>query len=341
MRILYTSAHAVLEYDEYQLFTDLGHDVFSNGAYLNPEGHYLLPRPGIKGAIYHPELEQLARDNPKTSLPREMVEWADLIIVMHTPEVLTGNWQLFRELKKPVIWRSIGQSTKRTEQIVRFYMAEGLKVVRYSPKETNLPQYAGQHAMIRFYKDENELKDWNGQDKKVINFTQTLKGRRQFCHYDQIIDLLDGFEAKVYGPGNDDLGILNGGEVSYEKMKELLRNSRVFVYGGSWPACYTLGLMEAMMVGIPVVAIGKEIAQRIDGIPYMDFYEVHEIIEDGVSGFVSDDLGELKNRIKQLLEDDGLAKSIGDAGRKKAIQLFSKNKIKEEWRTFLEGMNAK
>lgn len=342
MKILFVGCHQVLERDEISLLTELGHDVFSyQGAYMDPRGHFSLHRPGIEGMTYHEDMAKLAVLHPKTSMPQEIVNWADVVILMHMPEWIVNNWQMFRELKKPVIWRSIGQSTKKIEQIVKFYMHEGLQVVRYSPKEHNIPQYAGEHSMIRFYKDEDDLKDWNGNEKKVVNFTQTLKGRRQFCHYEHIMKLLDGFDAKVYGPGNDDLGALNGGEVPYERMKEILRNSRVFVYGGTWPASYTLGLMEAMMVGIPVVAIGKELAQNVEGAPYMNFYEGHEIIEDGVSGFVSDDLEYLRRRIQQLLDDESLAKSIGAAGRRRAIELWSKKKIKMEWETFLKGLNVK
>jgi hypothetical protein len=36
MRLLYLSAHSVLEFDEVSLFRELGHYVFSPGAYVNP-----------------------------------------------------------------------------------------------------------------------------------------------------------------------------------------------------------------------------------------------------------------------------------------------------------------
>jgi hypothetical protein len=334
MKILYLSCHSVLEYDEAVLFHELGHEVFCNGAYLNPRGHYSLPRPSLP-TKYYPKLAKLAREHPKTDLPREMIEWADVVVIMHTPEILTGNMKLFRELKKPVIWRSIGQSIPKIEKIVRFYRSEGLKVVRYSPKEQNIPEYAGQDTLIRFYKDPSEFKSWNGKNKQVINLTQSLKARRNFCHYEDIIELMNGFDCKVYGTGNTDLGELNGGQLTFDNMKGALRDNRVFVYGGSWPAPYTLGLMEAMMTGIPVVAIGKRTAQEIDGTSYMNFYEVNEIIEDGVSGFVSDDIEYLKDKIKLLLENDSLAHRISKAGRQRAIELFGKQKIKKQWEEFL------
>ena len=64
MRILYVSDHSVLEFDELSLFTDMGYDVFSCGAYRQPAGHYDLPRPGIKGARYHKDLDEIWTANP-------------------------------------------------------------------------------------------------------------------------------------------------------------------------------------------------------------------------------------------------------------------------------------
>lgn len=340
MQILYLSCHSVLEYDEIKLLTELGHDVFSyQGAYMDPKGHYSLPRPSIEGMTFHEDLAKMALMYPKTALPDEMIKWADIVIIMHTPEWISCNFKKFREHGKPVIWRSIGQSTPRVEQIVRFYQAEGLKVIRYSPKEEGIRNYAGSDALIRFYKDPEEFCDWNGGSKEVINFTQSLKGRRTFCHHDQIVDMVSSFDGKVYGTGNDDLGSINGGELPFDMMKKKMRDARVFVYGGTWPASYTLAFMEAWMIGIPVVAIGKELAENIEGVEGQPFYEVHEMIDDGVNGFISDDVNYLKEKIDLLLKDEVLAREIGQKGREKAIKIFGKKQIKEQWNAFLNKFN--
>lgn len=336
--LLYLSCHSVLEHDELQLFTELGWNCFSHGAYIEPQGHYSLPRPGISGMEYNEELAKLARMFPKTNLPDQMISWADIVVVMHTPEWISCNWRKFREMGKKVIWRSIGQSTPRVEQIIRFYQQEGLKIVRYSPKEEKIKNYAGSDALIRFYKDPEEFKDWNGNSKEVINFTQSLKGRRNFCHYDDILAMLDGFNGKVYGTGNDDLGSLNGGELPYELMKGKMRDARVFVYGGTWPASYTLAFQEGMILGIPMVCIGQDKAENITGVEGQKFYEVHEIIDDGINGFVSDDINYLRSKIDLLLKDWDMAKEIGQKGREKAIKIFGKEKIKKEWDEFFKSL---
>ena len=169
MKIQYISCHSILEYDEVQLLTELGHDVFSNGAYIDPAGHITHPRPGIKGAKYYPEYAELARMNPTTNLPKELIDPFDVIIVMHQPDVLVQNWDKIKH--KKVIWRSIGQSVPAVERKLAPLREEGLVVVRYSPKEENIDSYTGSDAMIRFYKDPEVYKGWDGKDTGVVNFS--------------------------------------------------------------------------------------------------------------------------------------------------------------------------
>lgn len=335
MRIHYISCHSVLEYDEVKLFTEMGHDVFSNGAYIDPRGHITLPRPAIEGMKYHEDYAELARSTPRTDLPEGLIKNFEVIIIMHSPEILFQNWHKLRE--KKVIFRSIGQSTSAIEQRLKPLVEDGLTVVRYSPKERNIPNFAGETAMIRFYKDPNEYSDWNGKKNKVINFTQSLLGRRDFCHYDEIMQCTQGFERMIYGTGNEDLGPLNGGELPFELQKQAYRDNRVYMYGGTWPASYTLSLMEAMMTGIPVVSIGKKLAQ-VEKFEQFDFYEVHEIIHDGINGFVSDDIDYLRDCIDRLLKDDLLAKKVSEAGRSRAIDLFGKSIIRNQWEELFERL---
>lgn len=337
MKIQYISCHAVLEYDEVQLLTDIGHEVYANGCYRDPNGAYTLPRPAILGAPFSQHFFDLTAQYPKTALPHELIEPYDTLIFMsgENEQPLLQNWENIKH--KRVILRMIGQSTPVIERSIAPLVAQGLQIIRYSPKERNIADYAGEHALIRFYKDEHDLCDWTGDDKRPVNFTQTLKGRGAFAHYDMIMSAMIGFEGmKVYGSGNADLGKFNGGEVPYDKLKEILRKARVFVYGGTWPASYTLSFMEAMMTGTPIVAFNKKFA-NVGINEQIDYYEIDDIIQDGVSGFVCGSISEMRDRITQLINDDALAQSISEAGRARAIELFGKAKIADQWKTFLNG----
>jgi glycosyltransferase involved in cell wall biosynthesis len=334
-RILYISCHSILEYDELTLFTELGYDCFSLGAYTDPAGHYQLPRPAIQGMKTHPELIEMSRNMPRTELTWEFVDKFDIIIVMDGYsgiEVIAQNWHLFKD--KKVIWRTIGQSIPSTEKKMKRFRNEGIKIVRYSPMEEKLEGYIGGDALIRFYKDPEEFTNWNGNTDQVINFSQSLKGRRDFCGYDTLMAVGPGNPFKVYGNGNEDLGEFNGGELSYDSMKGAMRDCSVYLYGGTWPASYTLSFIEAMMTGIPMVCAGTDLWRHKDNRD-VNIYEVPRIIERGTEGFWSDYPEELKGYIKTLREDKDLARRIGEAGRQKAIKLFGKETIKEQWKSFL------
>ena len=168
-----------------------------------------------------------------------------------------------------------------------------------------------------------------------MNFTQSLKGRREACHYDEIMGGLVGYPgAKVYGSGNDDLGSFNGGEIPFDQMKMVLRKARVFIYAGTYPAQYTLSFVEALMTGTPVVVASKKITQA-GNFGGFDFYECDEIIKNGVNGFVCDNVPEMRQAVESLLADYSLAQQLSEAGRKTAMELFDRPKIAKQWMEFL------
>ncbi|MCR4285072.1 MAG: hypothetical protein NUV97_03465 [archaeon] len=344
MKILYVSVHGSLEWQELQLFTDLGHECFSMGEYIRPdvrpEEAYLHIRPGIQGMIPHPELEKFAIENPATNIPKELLDWCDIVIVMHDPNVIVMNWDKFKASGKPIIWRSIGQSTPVVENMIRRMRYEGLKIVRMSPMEENIIGYLGADAMIRFSVDTEDLNNWNGKTKRVINISQSLLGRRIFCHYDPIMQLMNNFPSMIYGSGNNDLGELNGGELPYDLLKGAMRDSRAFVYGGTFPSPYTLSIIDAMATGIPVICIGTKLAEDLN-IAQDDkyhYYEMPNIIKNTENGFISDDIGQLRGYIHELLEDETLAKRVGHEGRKTAIELWDKKTIIKQWKDFFDAI---
>src|SRR3954468_16183465 len=109
MNILYLSAHSILEYDEVRLFTELGHDVFSPGAYIRGEGDG--KRPALDIPI-HADLIAAMEQAPggaevaKGALPDAVLDWTDTIICSafeHT--YLVPQWNRIKG--KRVIWRTI------------------------------------------------------------------------------------------------------------------------------------------------------------------------------------------------------------------------------------------
>lgn len=338
MKILYLSCHEILEYDELKLFAELGHEVYSHGAYTMPGGDEGRKRPPLK-LPYNPHFIELALQYPKENLHPEMLEGIDMVMVMHEPKYITANWPLLKEFIGKggrVVWRSIGQSIPHVERQLAPMRAEGLQIVRYSPEEQTIAGNIGLDAMIPFYKDPAEYDGWNGSQMQAINFTQSLMQRGQFCGYMTIKRVMTAMPFKVYGPGNEDLGAWHGGLLSYEDQRQALRDNRVYFYAGTYPASYTLSLIEAMMTGIPVVAVGPRLGNG-PMFPEQQTYAIPNIITHGANGYFSDNDQQLRRHVKELLNDHELAKHIGLHGRMRAIELFGKDKVARLWADFFGG----
>lgn len=352
MKILYLSCHSVLEYDELSLLTEiddalpenhkLNIEVFSMGAYSNPtqSGDYM--RSVIRKGRFYPDLFSVAMQCDKDNIHDELLKWCDVVWFMHNSAIpgqkeqqrwVVRNFPKIQRYKKKSIWRSIGQSTPDIEKELAGYHAKGLNLVRYSPLEERIPNYAGADALIRFAKDRYEFNGWTGERQHVITIAQSFKKRGEHLGYHLFEKTTDGLNRKVYGTENADLGDVSGGSPSYEEMKRTLREARCMFYFGTQPAHYTLSLIEAMMTGVPIVAVGKTLRNTI--YPW-DSYEVPDIISNGVNGYVADNVNDLRGYIELLLNDYDTAKRIGQAGRETAIKLFDKLAIMTQWAEFLK-----
>lgn len=336
MKLLFLSCHSIEEYDEIILFRELGIDVFAHGTYMdqsNPGDPKRPPIPSHLAQSRDNELIELAHRYPKECLRKELVDKFDAILVMHIPHWISKNWDVLKN--KIVIWRTTGQSITANENELRPFRQQGMKIVRYSPREKTIMNYIGEDALIRFYKDPQEWKNWNGIKRQVITVGQNMKARNPHCNFPIFEQATRGFPRKLFGPDNENSGI-PGGLLSYGMLKKQLQDNRVYFYTGTHPACYTLNFIEAFMTGIPIVAIGHKHGNM--PIDTQNTYEIPDIIQNGVNGYISDDVRILRKYIKSLMRHYQLTQAISEEGRATAIQYFGKEKIKEQWREFFEDL---
>ncbi len=340
-RILYLSAHSILEYDEIKILEELGHFVFSPGTgsmHLRPSKNLSNEEIRLKKEFYSLADKNYYKNSPlerlfklKTKLSKKFVSNFDIIIVMHYPECIINNWSVIKN--KKVIWRTIGQSNSSIEKKLKAYRQQGLKIIRYSPFEKNIPNYIGEDEIIRFYKNEKEFSNWNGQIRHVLTVSQHMEKRFDACHYDiyeRVVRDLPYYLAGFKSKGIND----NSKELSYEELKDLIRNSRCFFYTGTYPASYTLAFIEAWMTGIPIIAIGNELMH--DRFPDQGLYEIPSLIINGYNGYCYNSIEELKNVLLELLNDFKLAKKISKNGRKSAKKIFGSKRALKQWSFFIE-----
>ncbi len=333
MNILLLLAHSIEEHDQLKLLSELGYDVFSIGGYINPGAPHDPKRPPLRQVAHHPELQAIVDrlgtadnlDAAKRHIPDELLDWADTIIVHHFEHTwLVPQWDRIKV--KRVIWRTVGQSVEGNERLMAPLRSEGLQIVRYSPKERNIPGYAGEDALIRFYKDSDEWNGWTGERRTVINFTQHLRQRDPYTNWGYWQQATAELPRMAMGPGSEVIG--GAGEMALDAMKAALRSNRAYLYTGTQPASYTLGLIEALMTGIPVVSIGPS---WMTVFPYgPDLFEGHEI-----ALLAQDRPEQAAIDLERLLNDEDDAHQLGQLGRARAIELFGKAKIAAEWKAFL------
>jgi glycosyltransferase involved in cell wall biosynthesis len=108
-------------------------------------------------------------------------------------------------------------------------------------------------------------------------------------------------------PGNIEfLGHLEGA-----RLNAFYRRSRIVVLPSRWLETFGLVLAEAMSLGKPVVA------SRIGGVP--------SIVDNGVTGLLAEpgNASELAGKIRALWERPELCRTMGEAGRAKALSEYS------------------
>ena len=316
-------SHSIEAHDMLRLYQSIGHEAFDIGGYIDPRNPHDPKRPALPQVTFYPELKQAVDDldtpdnlrSAQERIPDKILEWADTIVAHHYLERVIGDWPRLRDWlrgdsNRRIIWRTVGQSVEGNELMMTPLRADGLERVAYSPKEANIPGYCGHDALIRFYKDPAEWNGWTGEWPGVINFTQHLRQRDPYTNWGFWEAATQGLRREALGPGSEAIG--GKGELSLEDMHKWLRHARCYLYTGTQPASYTLGLIEAMMTGIPVVSIGPSHMQIF---PYgPDLFEGHEI-----AGIGSDNPTEANTILRAYLNDPHLAAAEGAKGRARAI----------------------
>jgi hypothetical protein len=116
--------------------------------------------------------------------------------------------------------------------------------------------------------------------------------------------------------GMDSTALDGIGEVRRDELPAFSAAYRFFFH----PIRYTsfgMAVCEAMMVGLPVVALATT--------------EMPTVIENGRSGLVDTSVDRLIDGMRTLLREPGLARELGDAGRAIARERFSMGRFEREW----------
>lgn len=158
---------------------------------------------------------------------------------------------------------------------------------------------------------------WHGELARGLTVTNHLARRGRRMGADLFQRLRDGDDAlplDLVGMGAAELGGL--GEIDHPALPPFMAAYR-FLFSPVRYSSLSLGVIEAMAIGMPVVALATA--------------EMATVIEHGVSGFAVTDEDALAAPMRALLRDAGLAQQLGEAGRRRARERFSIARFCADW----------
>ncbi len=156
--------------------------------------------------------------------------------------------------------------------------------------------------------------DYSGQFAKGIVVVNHLRKRGRRLGADVFERVRDEVPLDLVGMDAESLGGV--GEIQPLDLPQFIASYRFFFN----PIRYTslgLAVIEAMMIGLPIVGLATT--------------EMATLVENGVSGFVSTDVGMLAEVMRMLLANPVEARKLGEQGRRVARERFSIERFAREW----------
>lgn len=330
-KILYTSCHEILEYDELRMLTELGYTVFSTGTFSNPTSQGTFRKP--LGTLFNPDLYREFLDGG-SKVSSEFLSLFDMAIVMHeahwVEQILSCNPNF------PVIYRSIGQSIPEYEAKLKSY-EDRMVVVRYSEKECGIDGFLKEDAIIYFGKYLEDFQCWTGGDR-LMTFYNSYTHRSHACapnveFYKRISDF---FDHQIAGAGNEDLSG-NIGLISSDNQNDFYRKCSLYFYVHSMLPSYTLNFIEALGAGAPIVAPSTNFLQTAftdDFFKAMGFplsrYEIDDFLNHDTS-LLYDSFDDAVIKIRWLLDNPSYTQTVSKKAQKTFREYFDARQISRQW----------
>lgn len=342
-KLLYLSCHQELEANEVTTFRNLGFDVFTAGYYTygsHLTDPTLRPIPGQNDPELQAYFDAHFKDSFKpgwyNAFTKDFFNKFDVIINVHFAESLELNWNALAQTRnKLIIHRRVGQGNPGYERILSKYLKLGLPFIGMCETERLMYGYCGHTDLIRSHVDDTYFTGWTGEKEQVLTVQKWMSrpgGGRMYPEWQRVTAK---FAGKRILAGRENQSLPDGlGDVPDDVLLKLRQESRIYFAVASRPAPLTFTLIEAMLVGMPVVSVGT----RLAGYPW---FEPPTFIKNGVNGFVCDSLEGCTSYIELLLTKPELGRTLGQQARKTAQQMVSPNIIAQQWKEFFakHGVN--
>lgn len=155
---------------------------------------------------------------------------------------------------------------------------------------------------------------YSGEIPKGIVVVNGLRSRGRRLGLDVFEQVRQEVPLDLVGMGSEALGGL--GEIAHEDLPAFVARYRFFFH----PIRYTslgLALCEAMTLGLPIVGLATT--------------ELPTVVENGVSGYVDTRLPQLIQAMQQLIDDQRLARRLGQRAKWQAQERFGIARFVRDW----------
>lgn len=337
-KILYTSCHEILEYDELRMLTDVGYTVFSIGNYTNPstQGQWRTPQANFFNAeLYAKFLDSAGKITPK------FLSSFDAAIVMH--DINQVKQIVSNSPKIPIIYRSIGQGNPESEAELKPF-EDRIIVVRYSEKECNIEGLLQENAVIYFGKYHEDFKPWSGGER-LMSFHNLYPQRSSASvpNLEFYKEITEKFPSSIGGAGNEAL-LNNLGLIHPKDQNSFYENCSLYFYIHSIPPSYTLNFVEALGSGAPIVAPSATFLEnsfssdflRQTGFP-ISRYEIDDFLQHD-EALLYNSLDDAINKIRWLLDNPRYREEISAQERLTFSKYFDAKNISLQWDELLMSL---
>ena len=160
---------------------------------------------------------------------------------------------------------------------------------------------------------------YDGSLPRGITVINGMQARPRIAGYDLFLQARERVPLDAVGMTTEEFGGL--GDVPYRDLHRLTARYR-FLFSPMRYTSLPLAVIEAMTIGMPVVALATT--------------AIPDVIQDGVNGFVSHDPEVLIERMRMLLADPDLARTIGARGQQTARERFGLERFRADWTRALQ-----
>jgi glycosyltransferase involved in cell wall biosynthesis len=161
--------------------------------------------------------------------------------------------------------------------------------------------------------------EYRGDLARGITVVNGMQKRPRIAGYDIFLQTRQAIPLDAAGMQTEQFGGL--GDIAYRDLHRRVARYR-FLFSPMRYTSLPLAVIEAMTIGMPVVALATT--------------ELPTVIEDGVTGYVSCDVGELVERMRSLLADPVEARRLGANARAVARARFGLDRFIRDWNAAFE-----